>query len=61
VQVVRLNIHDDDAAVLLQQLDFRFTPTFILFDESGNEVWRTVGVLSPDEVSKPAEGVFHFS
>lgn len=52
VQVVRLNIHDDDAAAMLQQLNFRFTPTFILFDASGGEVWRAVGSLSPEEVSK---------
>jgi thioredoxin-related protein len=49
---VRLNIHDTAAAGLLQQLDFRFTPTFILFDESGREVWRTIGALSPDEVNR---------
>jgi thioredoxin-related protein len=49
---VRLNIHDAAAADLLQQLDFRFTPTFILFDESGRERWRTVGTLSPEEVNR---------
>lgn len=52
VQVVRLNVHDAAAADLLQRLNFRFTPTFILFDESGNEAWRTVGALSPDEVNR---------
>jgi thioredoxin-related protein len=52
VQVARLNIHDAAAADLLQQLNFRFTPTFILFDETGREVWRAVGSLSPDEVNQ---------
>lgn len=52
VQVVRLNIHDEASAALLQQLDFRFTPTFILFDAAGSEVWRSVGSLSPDEVNQ---------
>ena len=52
VQVVRLNIHNAEAADLLQQLDFRFTPTFILFDETGREVWRSVGSLPPDEVNQ---------
>jgi hypothetical protein len=32
----------------LQQLDFRFTPTFILFDARGQETWRAVGSLSPE-------------
>ena len=48
VQVVRLNIHQDDVETLLQRLDFRFTPTFILFDARGQETWRTVGSLSPE-------------
>jgi thioredoxin-related protein len=54
VQVVRLNIHDAAAADLLQQLNFRFTPTFILFDGSGREVWRTVGPISAEEVQQQA-------
>lgn len=54
VQVVRLNIHDAAAADLLQRLGFRFTPTFILFDKSGNEVWRTVGAISAAEAQQQA-------
>jgi thioredoxin-related protein len=49
---VRVDIHNADAAALLQRLDFRYTPTFILFDETGNEAWRSVGSLSPDEVNQ---------
>lgn len=52
MQVVRLNIHNAAAADLLQRLDFRFTPTFILFDKTGSEIWRNVGTLSPDEVNQ---------
>ena len=54
VRVVRLNVHDAGAAPLLQQLNFRFTPTFILFDNAGNEVWRAVGSLAPDEANQEA-------
>jgi thiol-disulfide isomerase/thioredoxin len=50
VQVVRLNVLDDDAQDVLAQLGFRFTPTFILLDGSGDEVWRTVGILNAEEV-----------
>ncbi|VAW36636.1 hypothetical protein MNBD_CHLOROFLEXI01-5056 [hydrothermal vent metagenome] len=49
VQVVRLNVLDDDAQNVLAQLGFRFTPTFILLDGSGDEVWRTVGIIDADE------------
>ena len=49
VRVVRLNVHDDGVTPLLQRLNFRFTPTFILFDGNGREVWRTTGAVSPDE------------
>ena len=27
-----------------------FTPTFIFYDELGNELWRSVGVLDADKV-----------
>jgi len=52
VQVVRLDIHDADAQPLLVQLDFRFTPTFILLDGSGKESWRTFASLEPDVVKE---------
>ncbi|KAA3664543.1 MAG: hypothetical protein DWQ04_05220 [Chloroflexi bacterium] len=48
VRVVRLNVHDAEAKPLLAELDFRFTPTFILLDESGAESWRTFATLEPD-------------
>ena len=49
VQVVRLNVQDDDARAVLAQLGFRFTPTFILLDSDGQELWRTTGVINADE------------
>jgi thioredoxin-related protein len=27
-----------------------FTPTFVFFDEDGEELWRAVGSLDPDQV-----------
>ena len=50
VQVVRLNVHEAEAKPLLAQLEFRFTPTFILLDASGEENWRTFAELDPDVV-----------
>ena len=52
VQVVQLNVHDDNAQAILAQLGFRFTPTFILLNGTGREVWRTTGVIDADEVQK---------
>ena len=28
----------------------KFTPTFVFFDEDGEELWRAVGSLDPDRV-----------
>ncbi len=50
--VMLLNVQDPDAKPLLDELGFRYTPTFILFDSAGNEVWRAVGSLDPDEVNQ---------
>ncbi|MCP4424398.1 MAG: hypothetical protein GY803_07905 [Chloroflexi bacterium] len=52
VQVARINIHDEAAQSLLTRLDFEFSPTFILFDGVGNEVWREKGVLDPEIVKQ---------
>ena len=50
VEVMRLNVQGDNVRPLLQDLNFRYTPTFILFDGSGNEIWRTNGSLDPEIV-----------
>ncbi len=51
VQVMRLNVHGAGVEPLLQQLNFRFTPTFVLLSD-GSEVWRSVGSLDPDAVKQ---------
>ena len=48
VQVVRVNVHEAGAKPLLTQLNFQFTPTFILLDRTGEESWRMVGVIDPE-------------
>jgi thioredoxin-related protein len=47
---LRLNVHNQDARRLLERLNFRFTPTFILFDGQGQEVWRSVGSIDADKI-----------
>lgn len=48
--MVRLNIHDEGTQPILARLEFQFTPTFILFDISGQESWRTIGSISTETV-----------
>ncbi len=54
VEVMRLNVQSDGDGIrpLLQDLNFRYTPTFILFDSSGKEIWRTNGSLDPDVINE---------
>lgn len=52
VVVLRVNVQDPTTQPLLAELHFRFTPTFILFDGDGREIWRTNGVINSDEVNE---------
>ncbi len=47
--VIRINVQEADFRPLLEQYNFKFTPTFILFDE-GEEVFRSVGSINPDDL-----------
>lgn len=49
--VVRLNVQTTDAQPVLDTLQFRFTPTFILFNAAGKEVWRTNGSIDAAEAN----------
>jgi len=52
-----LNVQDPAAKPLLNELGFRYTPTFILFDGAGNEVWRATGSINPDEVNQQLDAL----
>jgi thioredoxin-related protein len=52
VTVLRLNVQDPAVQPILTELNFRFTPTFILLDGDGREIWRTNGIIVPDEVNE---------
>jgi thioredoxin-related protein len=47
LQVVRLNVQDPAARELAQAYGFEFTPTFVLLDADGGELWRSVYLLDP--------------
>ena len=50
--VIRLNVQDPAGAALLDQFEFRATPTFIFFDPEGEEVQRWVGAILSAEVDQ---------
>ena len=50
VQVLQVNIQQRENRALTERLDAQFTPTFVLFDASGQEVWRSVGQVDADDV-----------
>ena len=52
--IVQLNIRDNQNRAFLLELDAQFTPTFILFDDEGQEVWRDVGTLDAELVRQQA-------
>ncbi len=50
LQVLRVNIQDPVGRELAPVYDFEYTPTYIFFDASGKEMWRTVGEIDPQRV-----------
>ena len=55
ITFIRLNIQEEVGRELAPIYDFEFTPTFIYFDEQGNEVWREVGGLDTQHVRESVE------
>lgn len=47
MQVLRVDIESPSARVIAQRYGLRATPTYVLLDGNGREVWRKVGG-SPD-------------
>lgn len=50
IHIVRVNIQEETGMDLAPLYGFQFTPTFIYFDELGNELWRLVGTFDPQLV-----------
>ena len=48
--VIHLDVQSQAGRELGAEMDFRFTPTFILFDGQGQELWRSVGRLEVERV-----------
>jgi thioredoxin-related protein len=50
IHVIRLNVQENVGRELAPVYGFSFTPTFILFDATGKELWREVGGLDVQRV-----------
>ena len=50
--VIRLDIHTTVGKQIAEEYDFQYTPTFILFNGFGEEVWRTVGSIDESRLAE---------
>lgn len=50
IHIIRLNVQEQVGMELSPVYGFEFTPTFIYFDATGNEVWRIIGDFDPQQV-----------
>ncbi len=57
LNVIRVNVQDDAMQPLMKTYAFQFTPTFILFDSAGEEIFRTVGAIDPAAIDKALSSI----
>jgi thioredoxin-related protein len=57
LHVIRLNIQDASSQPLMQRYRFQYTPTFVMLDRDGSELWRSVGAIDPERVADTLEGL----
>lgn len=53
--VLRVDVTDPAGRAAGLEFDFQYTPTFILFDAEGNELWRVVGNLDEERLARSLE------
>ncbi len=51
LHVISLDIHDPVGRQVGSLFGLEFTPSYVLLDGEGHEIWRKVGVLRADEVT----------
>lgn len=57
LNVIRVNVQDEAMRPLMKTYAFQFTPTFILFDPGGDEIFRTVGAIDPEAIDKALSSI----
>lgn len=50
--ILRLNIQDATSQPYLDRYNFQYTPTFILLDANGVEIWRRIGSIDAAEIDR---------
>jgi thioredoxin-related protein len=55
--VMRVNIQTADGKELARRFNSIATPTFILFDKQGQEIYRSIGQIDPQAVRDFVTGV----
>ena len=48
--ILRVDIQSANGKEISKLYPSRITPTFILFDPQGEEIWRSIGNLDPEKV-----------
>ena len=59
LNVVRVDVETPSAALVAARYVYRFTPTYILVDREGREVWRQVGGSPPHDVIEARIALMH--
>jgi thioredoxin-related protein len=57
LMLVRVNVQDPAARLWLERFAFRVTPTFVLLDGQGQEVWRSLGSIDAAQVAAAIQGL----
>jgi len=55
-RVLLLDIHAQPTSAMLERFAFLSTPTYILYDGQGQEVWRANRVPSPESLLEALRG-----
>ena len=50
--VIRLDIQSATGQALAPIYGFQYTPTFVFFDATGKELWRSIGQLDTTKLSE---------
>jgi thioredoxin-related protein len=56
LKIVRVDVQETIGRELAPVYGFEYTPTFILFDSQGHELWRTIGEIDPQRVRGALNG-----
>jgi hypothetical protein len=54
--VIRLNIQEPAGSELASRYQARYTPTFVMLDGTGQELWRSIEAVDPLDVDRSLSG-----